>query len=286
MRVAISPRYRLGMQVLGVILSVGFAAHAQTPSPNPSLESEFFKNILKDQKAIWTGPFRLERKDTKWLIAGGVGFGALITTDRITGDEIAEFDRGIKTSRIVSEAGSTYGVAAVAASLYIFGRSKGNTRARETGILAAQAAIDSVLVSSALKITSQRARPSAIRERSEFFDGGSSFPSGHSIQAWSVATVIAHEYHDNHKVQVAAYGLASVVSVARFTAGKHYISDVLVGSALGYAIGRYVYRAHHRDEDDSASDEKSESSASKWPQISPRYNRAAREFGVGLHWSF
>src|SRR5262245_35976838 len=60
------------------------------PSPTPSLEREFFKNILRDQKAIWTSPLHLERSDAKWMIPSGIGFMALATTDRITGDEIGE----------------------------------------------------------------------------------------------------------------------------------------------------------------------------------------------------
>ena len=219
------------------------------------------------------------------MVPGAIGFGALITTDRITGDEIAEFDRGVKASRIISYPGSTYAVGAVAATFYFSGRKKDNARARETGILTAEAIVDSLIVSSALKVASQRARPEADRERSEFFDGGTSFPSGHSIQAWSAATVVANEYHDNRKVQLAAYGIASAVSVARFTGGKHYISDVLVGSILGYAIGRYVYRAHHR-EIIGSSEEEDERRVSKWPAISPQYNRGAGQYGVGLRWSF
>jgi hypothetical protein len=69
--------------------------------------------VLRDQKAIWTAPFHLERKDVKWMVPSGIGAMALFTTDRITGDEIAEFDRQVKPSRIVSHAGSTYGVGAV-----------------------------------------------------------------------------------------------------------------------------------------------------------------------------
>lgn len=281
-----------GMQVL-VVLSFGFSVQAQTnplppPTPKPSprsLESEFFRNILRDQKAIWTAPFRIGRSDAKWMIPSGVGFGALITTDRITGDEIAEFDRGVKASHVISYPGSTYGVGAFAATFYIVGRTKNNTRARETGILAAEAAVDGLIVSNALKAASQRARPDADRERSEFFDGGSSFPSGHSIQAWSVATVVANEYHANRKIQIAAYGIASAVSVARFTGGRHYISDVLVGSILGYGIGRYVYHVHHR-ETVGSSGEEDERRVSKWPAINPQYNRGARQYGVALRWSF
>jgi membrane-associated phospholipid phosphatase len=287
-------RCLFGIIILAVLISKGFAVHAQTPpaasptptvAPMPPLEREFLKNILRDQKAIWTAPFQLDRKDAKWIIPSGIGAMALFTTDRITGDEIAEFNRQVKASRNVSYAGSSYGVGAVAAAFYFVGRSKNDSRARETGILSAEAAVDGLIVGGALKVGTQRARPSALRERSEFFDGGSSFPSGHSVQAWSVATIVANEYHDRRLVQVAAYGVASTVSVGRFTVGKHYISDVLVGSALGYGIGQYVYHAHHREQSDS-SDEDEGVRTSSWPEITPQYHRSARQYGVAFMWSF
>jgi len=258
--------------------------HAQTPAPTPTLEREFFKNILRDQKAIWTAPFHLERSDMKWVIPSGIGFMALVTTDRITGDEIFEADRQVKASQWISNAGSVYGLGAVAGTFYLIGRKKNNYRARETGVLSAEAMINSIIVEGALKGITQRGRPLDGHERSEFFDGGSSFPSGHSTQAWAVATVIAHEYKDRPAVQIAAYGIASAVSVARFTGHKHYISDVLAGSALGFGIGKFVYHAHHREsltEDDSG-----EIVKSRWPLIAPQFNRQAGQYGVALTWNF
>ena len=141
-----------------------------------------------------------------------------------------------------------------------------------------------MITEAALKGITQRARPMDGRERSEFFDGGNSFPSGHSTQAWAVATVIAHEYKDRPAVQIAAYGIASAVSVARFTGHKHYISDVLAGSALGFGIGKFVYHAHHREmltESDNG-----EVVKSRWPLITPQYSRQARQYGVALTWNF
>jgi Membrane-associated phospholipid phosphatase len=279
---------------LAVLLSLALAVKAQTtptPSPtpvaraSPSLEREFFKNILRDQKAIWTAPLHLQRADAKWMVPSGIGLMALITTDRMTGDEISKFDRLVKPSNIVSYAGSNYGIGAVAATFYLVGRKKNDARARETGILSAEAVVDSLLVVHVLKGITQRARPQTGRDRSEFFDGGNSFPSGHSIAAWSMATIIANEYHDHRVARVAAYGIASAVSLARFTGGKHYLSDVLVGSALGYAIGKYVYHAHHR-KDSHSSDEDEGSREFRHLVIAPQYNRRAREYGVGLTWSF
>jgi membrane-associated phospholipid phosphatase len=272
---------------LVILAALAVSVNAQTspapsPSPAPTLEHEFFKNIWRDQKAIWTAPFHLERSDAKWVVPSGVGLMALIATDRITGDEIGEADRQVTLSRHISELGAVYTLAAGAGGFYFIGRAKKNDRARETGLLSAEALVDAVIVADVLKGVTERARPLDGRERSEFFDGGSSFPSGHSTQAWAVATVVAHEYKDRPAVQIAAYGLATAVSVARFTGHKHYLSDVLVGSALGFGIGRYVYGAHHRSSltsDDSVL-------RSKWPTIMPEYNRAARQYGVALTWNF
>lgn len=279
-----------GMVLPAIIFLTALAVNAQTakpsptpspspwptpkPSPSPSatptLEHEFFRNILRDQKAIWTAPLHLERSDAKWIIPSSIGFMALATTDRITGDEMGEADHQDNASRIISYAGSIYGLAAVTGSFYLIGRYNHNDRARETGILAAQAMLDSVIVEGVLKGVTQRARPADGAERSEFFDGGSSFPSGHATQAWAVATVVANEYRDKPAVQIAAYGIATAVSVARFTGHKHYISDVVAGSALGWSIGRYVYKEHHR----------------QTPMITMQFNRGARQYGVGLTWNF
>ena len=267
--------------IIFFILTSGLVVSAQTqPQSEPqSLEHEFFKNILRDQKAIWTAPFRLERHDAKWVIPSTIGFMALVTTDRMTGDEMLEHERQVKASRIVSDAGSIYALGAFTGAVYLIGRNKNDDRARETGLLSAEALINSVIVEGVLKGISERARPMDGRERSEFFDGGSSFPSGHSTQTWAVATVIANEYHDRPAVQIAAYGTAAAVSVARFTGHKHYISDVVAGSALGWAIGKYVYNTHHRTP--------SLTSDALWhPIIAPQFNRAAHAYGLSLSWTF
>ena len=279
-----------------ILLSIASSTQAQiplaSPSPTPqpaatpSLEKQFFKNVLHDQKAIWTSPFHLQARDGRWLAPLGLGTAALIATDRETGDEIGESHRQLNASRIVSYAGSSYSVASAAAAFYIFGRAKHDERARETGVLGAEALVDSTIVVTALKEITQRRRPTAAKGRSDFFDGGSSFPSGHSIEAWSLATVIANEYHESRLIQISAYGIASAVSVARFTGRNHYLSDVLVGSAMGYGIGRYVYHAHHRKRSASGDEEESSERPRGWPLIAPQYCRALREYGVAVAWSF
>jgi membrane-associated phospholipid phosphatase len=274
------------------------------PSPAAKRERRFFADILRDQRAIWTSPFHLGRGDAKWLAPLGVSTLALAATDQYTG-QLGGGRRRISVSKDISQAGSIYSTGGLAAAFYLVGRATGNARAQETGRLGGEALIDSALVFSALKTVSQRPRPTIDDAHAEFFDGGRSFPSGHAASAWALATVIANEYHDRRAVQVAAYGLASAVSVSRYTSRKHFLSDVLVGSAIGYGVGRYVYKTRHdpaldargaeaveEDEADSSgaaarADAGRMSARSKLiPLIAPSFSRARREYGLGLAWSF
>jgi membrane-associated phospholipid phosphatase len=276
-----------------------------TPSPTPIQERRFFANILRDQRAIWTSPFHLARSDKKWLAPLGISAVVLIASDQKT-SQLSDNRRRISFSKDISAAGSIYSTGGIAAAFYLFGRATGNARARETGLLGGEALIDGALVFTALKNISQRPRPTIDDAHAEFFDGGHSFPSGHATSAWALATVIANEYHERRAVQVVAYGLASAVSVSRYTGRKHFLSDILVGSAIGYGIGRYVYKTHHdasldatgadvSKEDEAESDGanvsrvevRRESARSKlFPFVSPSFNRARREYGLNLVWSF
>ncbi|MBA4122788.1 MAG: phosphatase PAP2 family protein [Acidobacteria bacterium] len=286
--------------LLALMITVGAGASAQTipspsvtptasptpqvsPNPAPSLERKFFKHILRDQQAIWTSPFHLNKGNGRWLAPLGLSTAALIATDRQTVKAFDNESPGTLTaSRNVSRIGSDYGAGGIVAAFYFVGLASNNKRARETGLLGAEAFIDSAIVSQTLKITTQRLRPGGGEERGRFFIGGNSFPSGHAASIWSVATVIAYEYQDKPLVKYGVYGLAMAVSLSRYIGREHFLSDVLVGSAIGFGIGRYVYQTHH----DKSSDAKDETSSKLFPAIAPIYNRRARAYGVSLNWRF
>jgi len=272
-----------------------FSAHAQnpqstaptpTPSATPSLERKFLKNILRDQRAIWTSPLHLEKEDAKWFLPLGLSTAALIATDRRTAGALHDDRLRLNISRDVGYLGSGYSAGAIAAAFYLIGRKEGNARAHETGLLVAEGLIDDGIVLSALKLGTERPRPRKDEGRGRFFHGGFSFPSGHPMVAWSLATIVANEYHDRPMVRVAAYGLATLVGVSRFTGRNHFLSDVLVGSAIGYGIGRYVYRRHPDPPPEPMSQEKPRAPSKLLPLIIPRYGRAAHNYGVALVWSF
>ena len=147
---------------------------------------------------------------------------------------------------------SNLGVASfAAASMASFGIGAftRNQHLRETGMLTGEAIADSFLVSEALKLATQRSGPRTGSAEGRFWEQpslSSSFPSQHAALAWSAAAILAREYPGPF-TRWAAYGLASLVTVTRVIAEKHFPSDAVVGAAAGYLVGRYVYRAHHDD---------------------------------------
>jgi Capsule assembly protein Wzi/PAP2 superfamily len=209
--------------------------------------AHFAQSLVSDQKAIWTSPLHLHasvsERDRTWLIPFTVGSFGLVAADR---DIMRHFGNSP-----ISHSGSSsnYGLAAMvggAASLYLRGITTHDEHSRETGFLAGEAGLNSLIVGETMKLAFRRPRPNEANAGS-FGAGGASFPSEHALAAWSVASVIAHEY-PGPLTKVLAYGAASGITLSRVAARQHFPSDVVVGSALGYLVGRYVYRAHHDPE--------------------------------------
>ncbi|HKX30589.1 MAG TPA: phosphatase PAP2 family protein [Blastocatellia bacterium] len=266
---------------------------ASSAKPAPSLEKRFIGNIFRDQRAILTSPLRLQGSDVKFLLPLGLVTGGLIATDRRTANEL--IDNGgspnrVRISNNIGRIGAFYGVSSIAGTMYLFGRATHSARLRETGLLGAQAVIDGGIVVTLLKSAAQRTRPTADNGRGDFLDGGSSFPSGHATVSWALATIVAHEYKDHRVIGVGAYGVAAIVGVSRFTGRNHFLSDVLVGSAMGYGIGRYVYRRHHDPSLDPTGSAPSSNAAGSltgsklFPWITPHYDRASSTYGLKLSW--
>jgi membrane-associated phospholipid phosphatase len=243
---------------------------------------------LRDQRAIWTSPLRVSRKDLRYLAPLGASTVALIAVDQDTAGALDDDnDRRLDISQGISQAGALYTTAGIAGAFYLVGRGSNNARARETGVLSAAAMANGVIVYSVLKVATQRPRPREKGGHGRFFHGGDSFPSGHAVNAWTVATVIAKEYKHRPLVRYGAYSLATAVSLSRFTGQRHFLSDVLVGSAIGYGIGCYVFKTYH----DPVLDLEPGSTTGRnqerfMPFITPVYERRTRSRGFKLVWSF
>jgi len=67
-----------------------------------------------------------------------------------------------------------------------------------------------------------------------------SYPSGHAVGAFAVATVIALAYR-RRRWTIAAFIAAGLTALSRVYLGHHYPSDILAGSILGAGIGAACY---------------------------------------------
>jgi hypothetical protein len=212
--------------------------------PQNRLVSPFLKHIAGDQKQFWTSPARFRTKDLKWILPAAGITAAFIASDSWWSRQVNPAHQ--QTSLTISDYG-TYSLIGLGGASFLFGSMTHDDHLQETGLLSAEAAINATGVTYLFKEITQRQRPLQGNGNGDFFTGGSSFFSEHSAIAWSIASVWAHEY-PGWLSQIAAYGLASTITVTRVTAKQHFPSDVIVGSALGWYFGRQVYRAHHDPE--------------------------------------
>jgi membrane-associated phospholipid phosphatase len=207
-------------------------------------------NILKDQAAIWTSPTRIREHNLAFLVPLVLATTVTITADHQVMSSARLDDASLNSHSENASNGLLGGFVAAPVIIYGFGHIHHDDHATESGILAGEAMIDSLVVDEVMKAVTMRERPTLDSAKGKFFQTSvgpdSSFPSTHSMIAWSSAAVIASEYN-GPMTKITAYGLATGLSLTRVLARQHFPSDVLVGSAVGWLVGRYVFHKHHKD---------------------------------------
>jgi hypothetical protein len=201
------------------------------------------KEFLLDQKQIWTSPAKLQFSDIQWLVPmSGIAAGFFVT-DVDYSKNLSHNPTTISHYNTVSDAGIGALIGG-AGGMWLLGHVKHNEHWSETGFLAGEAALNSLVAVESLKYSLGRERPYQGNGTGPFFQGGTSFPSEHAAAAWSIAGVVAHEYPSPF-IKIMAYGLASLVDYSRIRARQHFPSDVFVGSMMGNFIGQNIYSRNH-----------------------------------------
>ena len=95
----------------------------------------------------------------------------------------------------------------------------------------------SQLITEVLKYSIGKTRPNTGRREFAPFSGHRSFPSGHAAGSFAFATAIAEHYPDYKFV---AYATATLIAASRLYENKHWVSDVVVGSAIGHYTTKYM----------------------------------------------
>jgi membrane-associated phospholipid phosphatase len=208
-------------------------------------------NLLKDQAAIWTSPAHIRERDLVWLVPLGLATTVTMTVDHQAMNSSKLNHPSLNSHADTASNGLLGGFVAAPVIIYGLGHIHHDYHATETGILGGEAMVDSLVVDEVVKAVSMRERPTVDGAKGKFFQTSvgldSSFPSTHSMIAWSSAAVITAEY-PGYMTKITAYGLASGLSISRVLARQHFPSDVLVGSAVGWLVGRYVVHRHHKED--------------------------------------
>ena len=208
--------------------------------------SGHIRDLFEDQKQIWTSPARIRLADAPWLVPlGGIAAG-LFVTDHQYAASLSQNPATLRHYKTVSNAGVA-GLVGAWAGLYLFSFPAHSEHWRQTGFLAGEAALNSLVTVEVFKYSLRRERPYQGDGSGQLFHAGTSFPSEHAAAAWSIAGVLAHEYPGTFP-KLFAYGMASAVSFSRVRSGQHFPADVLIGSTLGYLVAQSVYRRRHDPE--------------------------------------
>ena len=205
-----------------------------------------FGRFLDDQRAIWRSPAQIRFSDMTWLVPAGGLTAGLLVTDRDFSAHLSHDPKTMSHYNTLSNAGLAALIGG-AGGLWLMGHAAHNKHWKETGFLAGEASINSLVAVEALKYSLRRQRPVQGDGSGAFFQGGTSFPSEHAAAAWSVAGVIAHEYPGPF-TKIVAYGLASLVDYSRIRSRQHFPSDVFIGSIMGNLIAQNIYSRHHDSE--------------------------------------
>jgi membrane-associated phospholipid phosphatase len=210
-------------------------------------------DLLSDQKRIWLFPAAAARGRhlTPALAVAGTT-AALVALDPYGGRYFQRTDSFGGFNRVFSGYNTARGMILFPTALYAVGLLQKDAYAQQTYVLAAEAVLDSEMFTSAMKDVTRRLNPGLVppggdfsatwfrKKNGSWIRGIGSFPSGHTIAAFSLATVYARRYPHPAWRRWAAYGLAGVVGFSRVSLETHFVSDVFAGAALGYFIARDV----------------------------------------------
>jgi membrane-associated phospholipid phosphatase len=241
--------------------SSGAASQPNFPLPRPSKDDpgedrevslrKLPMNFLHDQKDMWLFPLELGL-GRHWLpalfIAGGTA--VFLATDPQTTPHFRQTTDFHGFNRVFSSTGTGAAIAVVPAVFYGVSLLRHDSYDQGSALFAGEAVADDVVLMVVIKAISRRQRPTELpvagpyrdtffHSNGSIFGKGTSFPSGHAMMAFSVATVFARRYREHRWVSYVAYAAASAIAFSRVTTGAHFPSDVFVGSALGFVIARY-----------------------------------------------
>jgi membrane-associated phospholipid phosphatase len=250
------PPATLALETALPLPAPGLSLYAPVTKPSQERQiswRQLVPNMLQDQRQIWLFPVSVARGHhlVPTLAVAGITAGLVALDERNV-----NYIRGTQSfggfNKVFSSSHTSLGMEILPAAFYAVGLVRRDSYAQHTVLLAGEAVLDSEILTTVMKDVDRRFRPASIPPNGDlsqswfkethgsYLGGVGSFPSGHTIAAFSIATVFAQRYPNPRWHVWLAYGLASLVGFSRVSLQSHFPSDVFAGAALGYAIAHYV----------------------------------------------
>jgi len=269
----------------GALATPAEARHRDDDGDRPYWRTNLFKRVATDQKFFFTRWWPQEFKDPVFAgsLAAGVAIAVQSGTHADRGQDM-EWGQGISNgvsggvkvaSQRFTRLGNGPAVAAILGITYLSARRAQDDRLAAASSLAAESLLNAGIWVTVLKAATARVRPNESNGGTFGQYGGmqnGSFPSGHSMAAFSVASVFAESYRDKKWVPWLSYGFATLIGASRLALGRHFPSDVIVGAVLGTSIGRGVVAR--------SSEDGPQPNGSFGPAVGPDGR------GVGIGWTY
>lgn len=215
---------------------------------NIMLSPDYFRRTFYDLGELPSKPAKWSKN--QWLVAGGIisaTAGALF----VDGD-IRQYFRDHRSGFLndLSDTFTHFGDYKVQAPLlggaWIAGLIfKSDTLNKIAGDGAEASLIAAAMITPAIVFISGRALPrdnEPALKFEPFTSGRFSFPSGHTTEAFAVATVLDVDLREKfgywHSPVV--YGIAASVGISRVYDHAHYLSDVILGAGIGWSVGYWI----------------------------------------------
>ncbi len=122
---------------------------------------------------------------------------------------------------------------------------------KDTGLLMSGVLLTALLGQQPVRIMVGRARP-YMGEGHLSFDSFNpsndyaSFVSGHSWSAFGISNIVARQV-DETWASVGLYTLATITALSRMYADAHWLTDVVLGSIIGYTLSTALWDWHEED---------------------------------------
>ena len=223
------------------------------------LSKSYLKSYWHSGLTVLGQPLHYDWKD--WTVFGGIATATTLAF--VYDDEIFNYiDKTFTNSQsnTISQYSDIYGeelfIVPSIALTYGIGAIAKDTRLKNMSLATLQSFIFAEVASAGIKVLTCRERPDANSQQqtanSKIWLGpfatfeSTSFVSGHSTRAFALATTVAGFYPEKKWVGIVSYSLATATSLGRVISKEHWTSDVIVGAALGYFIGRGVVKFNEK----------------------------------------